>query len=91
MYDFLPQLEVTQQLDESNSVTPSISLKDGKLKYGYTRKWEGGSLDSTLYPGDKVTVEWSDNSATGVWKTKATVPINDVKGSKVSVTRDWKY
>lgn len=83
-------MTVSHKLDSNNAVQPSLSLKDGKVKYGWTRKWEGGSLESTLYPGDKVTLEWDDDSSNGVWKTKATVPINDMKASKVSVSRDWK-
>jgi len=85
-----PVLTISHKLDENNAVQPSLSLKDGKMKYGWLRKWEGGSLETTLYPGDKVTLQWDDDSSSGVWKTKATVPMNDIKGSKVSVSRDWK-
>lgn len=86
-----PVLQVTQQLDEFNKIIPSISLRNGKTKYGWKRNWEGGSLDTTIFPGDKVTVEWADVSDSGVWRTKAAVPVGDLKGTTITVTRDWKY
>ena len=38
-----------------------------------------------------MSLEWADESASGVWKTTADVPLSDVRAVKVSVARDWKY
>jgi hypothetical protein len=86
-----PVLEVSHKVNEENTLAPSISLKTGHTKYGWLRKWEGGSLETTLLPGDKVTMEWTDKSSSGAWKTKASIPVDNVKGSTVTVSRDWKY
>ncbi len=85
------QVAVTQKIDDRNSITPSISLKDFSSKFSLLHKLSGGSVRATLLPNDKVTVEWNDESSTGVWKTKATIPIDDVKAAKLSVAYDWKY
>jgi len=85
-----PELSVVYSVDDSNSVKPTVSLKTGAFTYGWTRKWNGGSLETTLYPGDKVTLDWNDNGTNGVWKTKAVVPLDDAQSAKISVARDWK-
>jgi len=86
-----PVVEVLHKIDDSNSLNPSVSLKDFSVRYGFIHKWDGGAIDASVYPGDKVSVEWADESKSGVWKTTANVPISDVRGSRVSVSRDWKY
>ena len=57
---------------------------------GWLRKIDGGSIDAVLSPGEKLDLEWSDESSTGVWKTKASIPTADLKNTKISVARDWK-
>lgn len=75
---------------EDNTFSPSVSLKTGSVSYGWLRKWEGGSLDSKLNLGEKLTMTWKDEAKTGVWKTTATVPLDDSgKKTKISVSRDW--
>lgn len=86
-----PLLTVTKALDDNNEVIPSISLKTGKLTYGYKRKWAGGSVEGVLTPGDKVDLTWEDDGSNGLWTTKAEIPLEDASQSKVSVTRDWNY
>jgi len=85
-----PKLTITQVVDASNSVAPSISLKSGSLKYGWTRKWDGGSLTSTYTPNDSIKLDWKDSGVNGQWRTEATIPVDDAKGTKVSISRDWK-
>lgn len=85
-----PRLKVVQVVDSSNTVAPSISLKTGDIKYGWTRKWNGGSLTGTLTPGDAIELDWRDNGVNGQWATKATIPVDDAKGTKVTIARDWK-
>jgi hypothetical protein len=86
-----PVLAVSHQLDAKNAFSPSVSLKNGAVKYGWVRKWSGGSADLKLTPGEKLTVEWKDQGANGVWTTKAEIPVNDQAKSKISFAHDWTY
>jgi len=86
-----PVLSVTRSIDSKNEVSPSVSLKNGDVTYGYTRKWEGGSLRSKLFPGDKVELEWTDQGSKGSWTTRADVPLDNKANTKVSFGRDWNY
>ena len=70
-------MSVTRCIDAKNEVSPSVSLKNGDVAYGYTRKWEGGALKSKLFPGEKVEVEWTDNGSQGTWTTTAEVPLDN--------------
>ena len=86
-----PVLHVSHKLDDTNRVKPSISLKSGAMTYGWNRKINGGTLGTTLHPGDKVELTWEDNGANGVWTTKAEVPLDNTANTKVSFSRDWNY
>ncbi|MBX9767865.1 MAG: hypothetical protein K2X47_11385 [Bdellovibrionales bacterium] len=86
-----PLLEVSRALDEKNEITPSIRLRSGEIAYGYKRKWQGGSLLSRYFPGDKVSFEWKDEGASGAWTTTADVPLADASATKVSFSREWNY
>jgi len=86
-----PVLAVSHKVNDRNSVNPSVSLKNGAMKYGWTRKWNGGSLESELTPGNKVSLTWKDNGANGAWTTKADIPLEDQSNTKVSFSRDWNY
>lgn len=86
-----PELSVLHKFDDNNAIQPSVYLLSKEIKSKYIRSWDSGSLSTTLHPGTKLVVlEWNDISPTGVWKTKATVPLADVKTAKFSVSRDWK-
>lgn len=86
-----PVMTVTRSLDSRNEISPSVSLKNGDVTYGYTRKWDGGSLKSKLFPGDKLEVSWTDNGSGGSWTTSAEVPLGDTSNTKISFSRDWDY
>mmetsp|Transcript_841 Transcript_841/g.491 ORF Transcript_841/g.491 Transcript_841/m.491 type:complete len:261 (+) Transcript_841:74-856(+) len=86
-----PELSVTRNIDDNNSVSPSIRLRSGKMTYGFARNWRGGSVAGRLHPGDKVTLEWRDDGAAGSWVTTADVPLANTKATKVSFTREWAY
>ena len=49
------------------------------------------SLKSTFFPGDKVSMEWTDQGSGGSWSTTADVPLDSSKNTKVSFNRDWDY
>ena len=84
-----PVVSVSYKHDR-NTITPSYSTKTGDITIGVSRKLESGKLDAEVHPGDKVVVEWEDNGAHGVWKTKVDVPLgDDHKNTKVSFARDW--
>ena len=71
---------------------PSVTLNTRKVKYGWLHKWSGGSVESTLYPDNRVmVVDWLDEGTNGVWKTKAQIPLCEPKKTKISVSREWKY
>lgn len=87
-----PVLKVTRSIDAQNEVSPSVSLKTGDVSYGYTRKWEGGSLKSVFFPGDrKLDLEWTDRGAGGKWVTSAEIPLDNKADTKVSFGREWDY
>ncbi len=84
-------LTVSHKVDASNTVEPSISLKTGHMTYGWTRNWNGGSVQAVYNPGETVDVTWKDDGANGVWNTKASIPVDDHASTTVSFSRDWKY
>lgn len=86
-----PLLAVSRALDDKNEISPSIRLRTGEISYGYKRKWQGGSLLSRYFPGDKVSFEWKDEGASGTWTTIADVPLADASATKVSFSREWSY
>ena len=86
-----PILAVSHKVNDRNSVNPSVSLKNGAMKYGWTRKWNGGSLESELTHGNKVSLTWKDSGANGAWTTKADIPLEDQSNTKVSFSRDRNY
>jgi hypothetical protein len=86
-----PILSVSRALDMKNEISPSIKLRSGEISYGYKRKWVGGSLFTKYFPGDKVTIDWKDEGASGTWTTTAEVPLADTTATKVSFSREWNY
>jgi hypothetical protein len=86
-----PELFVSRALDENNEINPAIKLRTGEVSYGYRRKWHGGSLLSRFFPGDKATLEWKDNGASGAWTTLAEIPLADATATKVTFSREWEY
>ena len=130
-------LKVSHKVDAKNTVEPSISLKSGHMTYGWTRAWNGGSVETVYNPGETVDVTWKDTGAngksgmwwwmlylfpilittesylcfmswsnniilpqlfllfllffSGVWNTKASIPVDDHAATTVSFSRDWKY
>ena len=96
--DVDPVLSVSQEINPSNIIAPSMSLKSGSMKYGWTRKWAGGKLCSTLEPNEEVVINWQEDAVNGngsAWNTKVVIPIDGGLSSiasapmKVSVSRKW--
>lgn len=86
-----PLVTLSHALDESNELSPSVRVKSGDLSVGYKRSWKGGSILSTFFPGDKVTFEWKDNGSNGAWTSKASVPLDDLTKTKVTLGHEWTY
>jgi hypothetical protein len=84
-----PVLSLTQKIDDANEISPSFSFKDKSANYKWTHKLGSGKVASTLFPGDKVLVDWTDNAAEGAWVLSSEIPLEDRKASKISVKRDW--
>jgi hypothetical protein len=85
-------LKVSHKLDSKNTLEPTLSLKTGDITYGFIRELEGGgSVEGTLFPGEKFDVKWKDNGANGVWTTKASIPVKETENTKITFSRDWKY
>ncbi len=84
-----PTLSVSRAIDDNNEVVPSIALRSGSMSYGFRRRWDGGSLLSTFYPGKMVSFNWKDEGVSGTWTTSAEVPIGDTKNTKISIAREW--
>ena len=87
---------VSHDLDDDNTVSPVFFSSSGKMQYNWSRKFVGGSLDTSFIPGEKVLLSWTDRSRYGDWRTSADVPISastgiDVGKTKLSIKREWKY
>jgi len=79
-------LTITQQLDEDNTISPTIT-SDG----GISLKWEcdlgdGDSISATVTPNESLDVEWNDAG----WTANINMPIEgtSIKGANVSVKKD---
>jgi len=86
-----PLLSVSYKVNDNNVITPAVSLKDGDLSYGWNHKLSGGSIDANFRPGNNLDIEWQDNASNGFWSTKASIPVNNPSGTKVSFSREWNY
>lgn len=86
-----PVVTLTQQLNDIDTVAPSLSLKTGKMAYKWNRQYDTGDVESTYYPGDKVEVRWSDNSYSGTWTTQATIPLDKPSNCKLSFSRNINF
>lgn len=84
-----PTVTVSHTID-NDTLSPSISLKSGTVKYGWKRAFEGGSVESVLTVGDSLAVTWKDAATSGGWVSKVKVPLDDrSKKAKISISRDW--
>jgi len=82
-------IKINHKLDSVNSIEPSLSLKNKNMAIGWTRAWNGGSLETTYHQDDRVDLKWKDKGANGVWTTKAEVPLDDFESTTVTFSRDW--
>eukprot|EP01035_Chromulina_nebulosa_P018215 gene18215-23881_t len=86
-----PILTVGVDIDDVSTIAPSISLRTGDISYKYSRKLSAGSISGKFIPDDKVEVEWKENVSNGVWITKADIPLDRSKNTKISLTKQWDY
>lgn len=85
-----PSIMLEYNVNSDNKLATSISVVDRETSVSWSTKLNGGSVKTKFSPGDKVAVEWNDNTKSGVWSTKADFPI--AGGSpKVSFSREWNY
>lgn len=88
--DMDPVVSVAHKIDDHNMIKPTLSLKTYGLNYQWLRKWNGGNLETTWYPNDKIELNWSDDAKDGKWNTKVVIPQSDTSKTQVSVKRNWE-
>lgn len=84
-------VKVAHTLDDRNTVTPSISLKNGAPALGWKHKFDTGSLEAEFAPSESLDLVWRDVASHGTWTATASIPVHDQAQSKISVTHDWRY
>lgn len=86
-----PIVTLSQQLNDADTVAPSLSLKTGKMSYKWNRRLDSGDIEATYYPGDKVDVLWNDRSDSGSWSTRAVLPLDNPQKCKLSFSRNVNF
>ena len=86
-----PVISLTQRLNDVDTVTPTLSLKTGRMMYKWLHRLESGSVESSYYPGDKVEMTWKDYSDSGAWLTRAIVPLDNPKKCKLTFSRNVNF
>lgn len=79
----------TQQVDDDNTVSPTLS-SNGDISVEWERDLGGGnSLTATLKPNESVDLEWEDDS----WTANINLPIDgtDITGANVSIKREVNF
>lgn len=84
-----PKISLEYEIDAKNSVTPSVTGAGVAADVTYTRKWEGGSLASTIDSNKNLGLTWKDAGVSGKWTTTANIPLEDRAATSVSLSRDW--
>ena len=75
-------IQVSQQLDENNLLSPLIS-RSGKISLQWKRKLnEDSIITTTVKPNDAVDIKWKDHA----WTANIHVPIDGTKVGATSVT-----
>lgn len=84
-----PKVTFSYDIDDRTSVAPSVTGFGNNADVTVTRKWEGGSLASTVDTDKNLKLTWKDSGVAGGWTTVADLPLNDRSATKVSLSRDW--
>jgi len=82
---------ISQNIDEENVFSPSLSLKSGDLSFGWLKKWSGGSLESKLKVGEKLSLTLKEDAKSGAWVVKADIPVESGKKTKIGIVREITY
>jgi len=80
---------VRQQLDDNNSVAPTIN-NNGDMSVAWERSLgDDSSLTATLKPNESLDVEWND----GDWTANVNCGLDgvNVDGANVSIKRDITF
>jgi hypothetical protein len=82
---------VSKQIDAKNRLTPTFDLSKKSMTVRHDLSLQGGgSLSTTLKPGEEVATCWVD----GGWVCDVTCPLEgvcDITGAKVSVRKDIEF
>lgn len=82
-------LTITQQLDDDNTISPTIT-SDGDISIKWERDLgDGDSISATVSPNDSLDVEWKDAG----WTANINMPIEGttIKGANVSIKKDVSF
>ena len=82
-------VKVSQQVDDDNLVTPTIS-SNGEISVEWERRLsDDSSLSATVTPNDSIDVEWKD----AAWTANIKMPIDgtDITGANVSIKREVSF
>jgi hypothetical protein len=81
---------LSYNVDEQNTLVPSVNLKTKEVKYGLSHKTNNGNIDAVLTPNDNIKIDWTDNASGGAWKTSIDYPLDD-RETKVGFSRVFDY
>ena len=83
---------ISQNIDDENVFSPSLSLKTGDMSFGWLKKWSGGSLQSVLKVGEKLSLTLKEDAKSGAWVVKADIPVEgSEKKTKIGIVREITY
>lgn len=77
-------LEVSHKLDDQNTISPKVDLKNGDISVRLNRALENGSSLELTADRDNVDWEISDSNA---WTVKGNVPLTDAGKSSIAFKR----
>jgi len=84
-----PRITIDYDIDDRTSISPSVTGVGSSADVTLTRKWDGGSIASTVDMDKNLKLTWKDSGVGGGWTTVADLPLNDRSATKVSLSRDW--
>lgn len=86
------KLTLNHQVDDANTISPTLSLKRGYLTYQWTHLLgDGAKLQTTLDPFTDLDVTWSDPGKGGEWVTRANIPLKEPRTATLSFKRKFTF
>lgn len=92
-----PTLSMVYALSDNNVIAPEIHLKDAKILYQWSVKWNNGAtLHTRVDPTHSIDINWTDQSTSGgKWITDIRLPLEgtSIRGlsAEVKVRRQFAF